>query len=88
LGQGLPVPASRWQELEAAHIAVLMSGAGLRPGRFGSDAGAIAHVLAYHDLARLIELLLLWRLDSIAYPEIAYLAGQIQLSPWMAGVGS
>lgn len=88
LGQGLPVPASRWQELEAAHIGVLMSGAGLRPGRVGSDAGAAVHVLAYHDLARLIELLLLWRLDSIAYPEIAYLASQIQLSPWMAGVES
>lgn len=88
LSQGLPVHASRWQELEAAHIGVLMSGAGLRPGRLGSDAGAVAHVLAYHDLARLIELLSLWRLEAIAYPEIAYLAGQIQLSPWMAGVGS
>ncbi|PBA42294.1 hypothetical protein CKJ63_07390 [Mycobacterium avium] len=88
LGQGLPVPASRWQELEAAHIGVLMSGAGLRPGRVGSDAAAAVHVLAYHDLSRLIELLLLWRLDSIAYPEIAYLASQIQLSPWISGVGS
>jgi hypothetical protein len=88
LGQGLPVPGSRWQELEAAHISAVMSGAGLRPGRLGSDAAAVAHALAYHDLTRLIELLLLWRLDSIAYPEIAYLASQIQLSPWTAGVES
>ncbi|KMO69787.1 hypothetical protein MCHLDSM_05899 [Mycolicibacterium chlorophenolicum] len=88
LSHGLPVPARRWQELEAAHIGALMSGAGLRPGRLGSDSGTTAHVLAHHDLARLIELLLLWRLDSTAYPEIAYLASQIQLSPWMAGVGS
>jgi hypothetical protein len=86
LGQGLPVPSSRWQELEAAHIGVVMAGAGLRPGRMAADSGAVAHVLAYHDLARLIELLLLWRLDSIAYPEIAYLAGQISFTPWMAGV--
>jgi hypothetical protein len=86
LGQGLPVPSSRWQELEAAHIGVVMAGAGLRPGRMAADSAAVAHVLAYHDLARLIELLLLWRLDSIAYPEIAYLAGQISLTPWMAGV--
>jgi hypothetical protein len=50
------------------------------------DVGAAAHMLAYHDLARLLELLLLWRLDSIAYPEIAYLAGQIHLTPRMAGV--
>jgi hypothetical protein len=88
LGQGLPVPASRWQELEAAHIGVVMSGAGLRPGRASHDVGVAAHVLAYHDLARLIELLMLWRLDSVAYPEIAYLAGQIHLTPWMVGVGS
>jgi hypothetical protein len=86
LEQGHPVPAGRWQELEAAQIGVLMSGAGLRPGRMAVDVGAAAHMLAYHDLARLLELLLLWRLDSIAYPEIAYLAGQIHLSPRMAGV--
>ncbi|SBS76609.1 putative methyl-accepting chemotaxis sensory transducer [uncultured Mycobacterium sp.] len=86
LGQGLPVPSLRWQELEAAHIGVVMAGAGLRPGRMAAYPGAGAHVLANHDLARLIELLLLWRLDSIAYPEIAYLAGQISFTPWMAGV--
>jgi hypothetical protein len=63
-----------------------MAGAGLRPGRMAADPSVAAHVLAYHDLARLIELLLLWRLDSVAYPEIAYLAGQITLTPWMVGV--
>ena len=87
LGQGVPVPADRWQELEAAHIGVLMSGAGLRPGRMGHDSVASAHMLANHDLARLIELLLLWRLDSVAYPEIAYLAGQISLAPRSSGMG-
>jgi hypothetical protein len=86
LGQGLPVPSSRWQELEVAHIGAVMAGAGLRPGRMAADPSVAAHVLAYHDLARLIELLLLWRLDSVAYPEIGYLAGQITLTPWMVGV--
>lgn len=86
LSQGQPVPAHQWQELEAAHIAAVMAGAGLRPGRMAVDTGASAHVVAYHDIARLIELLLLWRLDSIAYPEIAYLAGQIHMAPRMAGV--
>ncbi len=86
LGQGQPVPMNRWQELEAAHIGAVMSGAGLRPGRMTTDTGAGAHVLAHHDLARLIELLLLWRLDTFAYPEIAYLAGQIHLTPRLAGV--
>lgn len=85
LSKGLPVPANRWQELVAAHIGVLMSGAGLRPGRLGNDAATVAYALAYHDLARLIELLLLWRLDSIKYPEIAYLAGQISLTPRLVG---
>lgn len=86
LGQGLPVPQNRWQELEATHISAVMSGAGLRPGRFGNDTGTAPHVLAYHDVARLIELLMLWRAETVAYPEIAYLAGQIHMAPRLAGV--
>jgi hypothetical protein len=46
-----------------------------------NDEAAGADVRAYHDLARLTELLLPWRLDSIKYPEIAYLAKQIELTP-------
>lgn len=60
--------------------------AGLRPGRIINDGAASAHVLAYHDLSRLTELLLLWRLDAPAYPEISYLAGQIHLTPQLSGV--
>ncbi|WP_162625293.1 hypothetical protein [Mycolicibacterium llatzerense] len=81
LGQGQPVPDAAWLDLQTAHITELMSAAGARPGRLIGDTGAGAHVLAYHDLTRLIELLLLWRLDEMAYPEIAYLAAQIQLTP-------
>jgi hypothetical protein len=86
LGKGSPVPQNRWQELEATHIGAVMSGARLRPGRFGNDAGTTPHVLAYHDVARLIELLMLWRAEMVAYPEIAYRAGQIHMAPRLAGV--
>jgi hypothetical protein len=58
----------------------------LRPGRMINDGAASPHVLAYHDLSRLTELLLLWRLDSIKYPEISYLARQIDLTPQLSGV--
>jgi hypothetical protein len=81
LGKGLPVPRDRWHTLEAAHIEALTTSAGLRPGLMLNDEAAGAAVRAYHDLARLTELLLLWRLDSIKYPEIAYLAKQIELTP-------
>ena len=66
---------------------MVMYAAGLRPGRMVHDGGASAHVLGYHDLSRLTELLLLWRLDSIKYPEIAYVARQIDLTPQSSGVG-
>jgi hypothetical protein len=81
LGQGQPVPDASWLDLQTAHISSLMTGAGSRPGRLPGDTGAGPHVLAYHDLTRLIELLLLWRRDEMAYPEIAYLGLQIQQTP-------
>ena len=87
LSKGLPVPGDKWEALEAAHVDALMYAAGLRPGRMINDGAASAHVLAYHDLSRLTELLLLWRLDSIKYPEISYLAGQINLTPRLSGAG-
>jgi hypothetical protein len=86
LSNGLPVAQDKWQALEAAHVDALMYTAGLRPGRMINDGAASPHVLAYHDLSRLTELLLLWRLDSPKYPEMSYLAGQIHLTPHMSGV--
>jgi hypothetical protein len=90
LGKGLPVPNELWQTLEAAHITALTTSAGLRPGLMLNDAAAGADMRAYHDLARLTELLLLWRLDEhdadIKYPEIAYLARQIELTPQSRGI--
>jgi hypothetical protein len=87
LSNGLPVAQDKWQALEAAHVDALMYTAGLRPGRMINDGAASPHVLAYHDLSRLTELLLLWRLDSPKYPEMSYLAGQIHLTPQLSGVG-
>ena len=86
LGKGLPVREERWQALDAAHVEAVMNSASLRPGLMLNDEAAGAHARAYHDLARLTELLLLWRLDSTKYPEIAYLAGQINLTPYMSEV--
>jgi hypothetical protein len=63
-----------------------MNSSGLRPGLMLNDDEAGAHVRGYHDLTLLTELLLLWRLDSTKYPEIAYLAGQINLTPQLSGV--
>ena len=87
LGKGLPVRGERWQALAAAHVDALMNSAGLRPGLMLSDEPAGTHARAYHDLARLIEILQLWNLDdqtdgpAIKYPEIAYLAEEIRLTP-------
>lgn len=87
LRDGLPVPAEQWKALQAAFIDAVSMGSGLRPGRMLDDDPASPHVLAYHDLTRLIEILLLWNLDddadgpAIKYPEIAYLAEQISLTP-------
>ena len=86
LGKGLPVPADNWQALEAAHFDAVIYSAGLRPGQMVNEAGASAHVLAYQDLARLTELLLLWHHDSTKYPEIAYVARQIDLTPQQSRV--
>jgi hypothetical protein len=87
LSKGLPVPPETWEALEAAFVDALMFSAGLRPGGMLNDGAASARVLAYHDLSRLTELLLLWSHDSIKYSEIAYLASQLDLTPQPPGAG-
>lgn len=82
LRSGVPVKQERWMALEGAYFEAVGMGTSLRPGLISRD-GASPHVLAYFDLSRLIEILLLWGLDNetdgrgIKYPEIAYLARQI-----------
>jgi hypothetical protein len=87
LSKGLPVPDGKWEALEAAYVEALMYAAALRPGRMVNEGVTSPHVLGYHDLSRLTELLLLWHRDSIAYPEIEYLAKQISLTPHLSGLG-
>jgi hypothetical protein len=84
--RGLKVSAEVWDGLSAAYIVAVTTAAGLRPGRMGVDEVASPHALAQHDLAHLMELLLLWRSDSpgrrdIPYADIAYLARQINDTP-------
>lgn len=82
LRSGVPVKQERWIALEGAYFESVGMGTSLRPGLVSRD-GASPHVRAYFDLARLIEILLLWSLDGetggrgIKYPEIAYLTRQI-----------
>lgn len=82
LRSGVPVKQERWVALEGAYFEAVGMGTSLRPGLINRD-GASPHVLAYFDLSRLIEILLLWSLDDetggrgIKYPEIAYLTRQI-----------
>ena len=86
VGRGLKVSAQVWDRLSVAYNVAITSAAGLRPGWMGVDEVASPHVLAYHDLSRLMELLLLWRSDApsnrdIPYADIAYLAQQIDETP-------
>ncbi|WP_210086954.1 hypothetical protein [Mycobacterium sp. OAE908] len=84
LGKGVRVPPDCWVNLQSAMLEAVGTGAALRPGRMPGDMPASAHARSYHDLARLMEMLLLWNLDEtdneIKYPELAYLARQIELS--------
>jgi hypothetical protein len=84
--RGLKVSAECWDGLSAAYMVAVTTAAGLRPGRMGVDEVASPHALAQHDLARLMEILLLWKFDSagsrdIQYADIAYLAKQINETP-------
>jgi hypothetical protein len=86
VGRGLKVSAECWDGLSAAYMVAVTTAAGLRPGRMGVDEIASPHALAQHDLARLTEILLLWKFDSrgsrdIPYADIAYLAKQINETP-------
>jgi hypothetical protein len=86
MGKGQPVPSDRWTTLEAEYVNASLNNAALRPGRLPGDVGASAHALAYHDLTRVIELLLLWNQAELTYPEVAYVAAQIRMTPLPSGV--
>jgi hypothetical protein len=86
VGRGLKVSAEVWDRLNVAYNVAITTAAGLRPGWMGGEEVASPHVLAHHDLSRLMELLLMWRSESpgrrdIPYADIAYLAKQIDATP-------
>lgn len=91
VGRGVKVPAETWEALKMAYTLAVTTAAGLRPGWVGVDDKASPHVLANHDLARLMELLMLWRSaiadrHAIPYADIAYLAREIFYTPQFSGV--
>lgn len=91
VGRGVKVPAETWEALNLAYTLAVTTAAGLRPGWVGVDDKASPHVLANHDLARLMELLMLWKSaiadrHAIPYADIAYLAREIFYTPQFSGV--
>lgn len=89
VGRGLKVPDETWDALNSAYTLAVTTAAGLRPGWVGVEDVASPHVLANHDLARLMELLMLWKSAiadrrAIPYADIAYLAREIFYSPKMS----
>jgi hypothetical protein len=77
LGHAEPVADEQWNELELARLNATLDSASQRPGRLIASGSASPYARAYHNLARLTELLALWRGNDPQHAEIAYLAAQI-----------
>ncbi|MUM04493.1 hypothetical protein B5P44_06805 [Mycobacterium sp. CBMA 213] len=84
LQQGIPVRDDRWVDLDQVFHEAAATGAGLRSGRIPGDGPASAHVRAYSDLARLAEMLLLWKNSTMAHAELSYLTLTISRTPLVA----
>ena len=87
LEKGESVAEERWAELEMARVNAILDSASQRPGRMLGSDGASPYARAYHNLARLAELLALWRGNDPQHAEIAYTARQIMTEArlWPAG---
>jgi hypothetical protein len=87
LENGESVADDKWVELEMVRVNAILDSASQRPGRMLASEGASPHARAYHNLARLAELLALWRGNDPAHAEIAYTAAQITTEArlWPAG---
>ncbi len=77
LENGESVADSQWNELEMVRVNAILDSASQRPGRMLESDGASSYARAYHNLARLAELLALWHGDDPQHAEIAYTAAQI-----------
>jgi hypothetical protein len=61
LGKGEAVTDEQWSDLEMVRVNAILDSASQRPGRMLDSVGASPYARAYHNLARLAELLALWR---------------------------
>ena len=88
LTSGESVSDEQWSELAMVKLNLCLDSAGQRPGRLLESDGASTYARAYHNLARAAELLLMWGGSEPAYPEIAYVAGQImkEAQLWPAAI--
>jgi hypothetical protein len=86
---GVGVPEDRWAALEMEHLTAATNSASHRPGRMLDSAGASPYARAHHNLARVAELLAMWRDKTPKYPEIEYVSRQIELEAelWPSGGG-
>ncbi len=75
--RGEPVSGEQWDELEFARFNATLDSASQRAGRRGDDVMS-PHARACHSLARIAELLLMWR-GAPNYCDIAYEAAQIAI---------
>jgi hypothetical protein len=87
LGNGEAVTDEQWSDLELVRVNAILDSASQRPGRMLDSVGASPYARAYHNLARLAELLALWRGNDPQHAEIAYTAAQITTEArlWPAG---
>jgi hypothetical protein len=87
LENGESVADDKWVELEMVRVNAILDSASQRPGRMLTSEGASPYARAYHNLARLTELLALWRGNDPQHAEIAYTAAQITTEArlWPAG---
>jgi hypothetical protein len=79
LTDGVGVPEDRWAALEMEHLTAAANSASHRPGRILDSEGASPYARAHHNLARVTELLPMWRYSTPKYPEIEYVIRQIEL---------
>jgi hypothetical protein len=86
---GVGVAEDRWAALEMEHLTAAANSASHRPGRMLDSTGASPYARAHHNLARVAELLAMWRDTTPKYPEIEYEIKQIELEAelWPSGGG-
>jgi hypothetical protein len=87
---GVAVSENRWTALEMEHLSAAANSASHRPGRMLDSEGASPYARAHHNLARVTELLAMWRDTTPKYPEIEYVMKHIQLEAelWPSGGGA